>query len=327
MKINNELRKTAKLKKDTSLDSPLTIDTAAEFLNDCRKNNENVYITLNGNTYYSCDELTTDDIYMQAEDVTKADFDTHIQAIFNSKTLEEKQKAVNAFEDLKESNRKIKRENAKEVELPENVSCRLKDVVKYLNECNNRGENICVSVGQKRLYACDRLSYARAHLEVTGMTEEQQEKFDEKVSKGKTPAERSFILRHNDYAEQNKEMIELDLSDKSPVEVSNLLSDYRLAGYKVCANYNGAQIYSEDRLTYEQIDKKVKTLNDPTMVRERNIEKLKEKRSEQHILEEQNKQLNIDISDAEKEYDDLTKDNYKLRTDDKQQENKDIDII
>ncbi len=327
MKINKELRKTAKQKKFDSIQNPLTIDTAAEYLNECRKNNENVYIVLNGNTYYSCDELTTDDIYMQAEDVTKADFDAFDNNRFNAKTPEERQKVTNDFEDLKESNRKIKRDNAEAVELPANVSTKLEDVVKYLNECNNRGENVYITVGPKKLYACDRLSYERAHLEVTGMTEEQREKFDEKVAKGKTPAERSFILRHNNYAEQNKEMMELDLSDKSPVEVSNLLSEYRLAGYKVCAQYKGTQIYSEDRLTYEQINEKAKTLNNPGKTREENIEELHEKRSEQHILEEQNKQLNIDISEAEKKYDGLTKEAYKSITEEKQKENRDIDLI
>ena len=76
------------------------LDSAIEYLEDCKKRGENVYINFNGHYLYSAD-ITVDGAYLEVVGMTKEEDESIREQMKHAKTKEERDKLIKEWGDIK----------------------------------------------------------------------------------------------------------------------------------------------------------------------------------------------------------------------------------
>lgn len=133
----------------------------------------------------------------------------------------------------------------------------LDNVLKYLEEANERGENICLSFnsgnGEQKYYSTD-LDVRDAYIRATGLTKEENDKFqeefgevikarDENLSKELTAKYNKIKQAHIEEAKQNAVEVK---DDKDLDKTISFLQEARDMGEDIYIDFNGTKLYSID---------------------------------------------------------------------------------
>ena len=167
------------------------LDDAVRYLQECKEKGQNVYVLFSGYTLYSCD-VTMDSAYMQVIGLTKVEHDTMHAELDGAITEDEEDLIIEKWEKVEEGHREEKKKIAKEVTLDEFWGD-LDETVRYLQECNKRGENKYVEFKGNILYSCD-VTIDSAYMQVIGLTKAESDAMEEEMNQAITRDEEDVII-------------------------------------------------------------------------------------------------------------------------------------
>ena len=176
-----------------------TIDKAVEYLQECKRKGQNVYIEFNGNILYSAD-VTLDSAYLQITGLTKEESDKAQEELSGTTTIkdgkfytdEEKEKAiVDKYKKIEQGHIEEAKKSATPAE--KTYLGNIENAVAYLQECKRKGKNVYVDFNGHKLYSSD-VTIDSAYMEVVGMTKAEDEAIRAEYSQAKTEEEKEAII-------------------------------------------------------------------------------------------------------------------------------------